>query len=185
MTYTNESDAAVSFAWAFVFRGSMYETVGGGTGWVDRVTWVPDGSSGNFTTGHHVPFEWLRDNFDGYESADAAALETLAESDSPNNKVWLSGESVKVWEDYWAGTDPNDPNDLFRALIAVTDGVPTITPSPDMSTGTPARVYWVQCAPIASARDWVRVSWPPDPSDPAMATNRFFKVELDWEASKK
>jgi hypothetical protein len=184
VTYTNESDSAVSFAWAFVFR-DFGDNNGGGTGLVDHVDWKPDGSSGEFTETHSVPFTWLRDNFPAYESADAAALETLAEGNSPNGKAWPNGTSVKVWEDYWAGTDPNDPDDLFRALITMNDGVPSITPCPDMSTGTPERVYWVQGAPIVPARDWARVLWPPDPSDPAMATNRFFKLELDWEESLK
>ena len=184
VTYTNESDSAVSFAWAFVFR-DFGDNNGGGTGLVDHVDWKPDGYSGEVTAAHSVPFAWLRDNFPGHDSAGASELETLAEGNSPNGKAWPDGTSVKVWEDYWAGTDPNDPDDLFRALITMNDGVPSITPCPDMSTGTPERVYWVQGAPIVPARDWARVLWPPDPSDPAMATNRFFKLELDWEESLK
>ena len=40
VVYTNESDSAVSFAWAFVYADDG-EDNGGGTGWVDRVTWTP------------------------------------------------------------------------------------------------------------------------------------------------
>ena len=40
VVYTNESDSAVSFAWAFVYADWDRKN-GGGTGWVDRVTWTP------------------------------------------------------------------------------------------------------------------------------------------------
>ena len=40
--YTNESDSAVSFAWAYAYADADYSN-GGGTGWVDRVTWTPEG----------------------------------------------------------------------------------------------------------------------------------------------
>ena len=40
VVYTNESDSAVSFAWAFVYTDYGHNN-GGGTGWVDRVTWTP------------------------------------------------------------------------------------------------------------------------------------------------
>ena len=182
VSYINDSQSVVSFAWAFVYTAGAHN--GGGTGWVDRVTWRPEGSSGEETQAHSVPFTWLRTNFPEYENADEAALEALAETNSPNNKAWPNGESVYVWQDYWAGTDPNISNDLFRALIAVTNGVPTISWQPDLSvTGTPPRVYRVLCSPIpsASAQDWVE--WP-GPGDSGPATNRFFKVELNWEAPK-
>ena len=49
VAFTNKSDAAVSFAWAFVYAGggwsdtaNDYYNNGGGTGWVDRVTWTPE-----------------------------------------------------------------------------------------------------------------------------------------------
>ena len=107
----------------------------------------------------------------------ADALETLAEGDSPN------GKPMKVWQEYWAGTDPNDPNHLFRANIVVSNDVPYISWYPDLSvTGDPKRVYHVLCAPTPSAREWV--VWP-GPGDSGASTNRFFKVELDWEESRK
>lgn len=183
VVYTNESDSAVSFAWAFVYSDYGYDN-GGGTGWVDRVTWTPEGAAVDVTPTHGVPYSWLRENLGASATATDEELEALAEGASPNGKAWPDGTPVKVWEDYWAGTDPNNSDDVFHALIAMNNGVPSIAPCPDMSTGTPERVYWVQCAPTVSARYWERVPWPPDSSDPALATNRFFKVELDVEGSR-
>ena len=187
VVYTNESESAVTFAWAFAYADDGKRN-GGGTGWVDRVTWTPEGATTEFTATHKVPFSWLRDNFDGYESADAAMLEDLAESDSPN------GKPMKVWQEYWTGTDPDVPNDLFRAYIAVSNDVARITWSPDLSaTGVPVRVYHVLCAPTPSAGWTVLQSNVverlevdlPVTDDSGTATNRFFKVELDWEESQK
>ena len=178
VTYTNDIDGPVTFAWAFTYEDYGANN-GGGTGWVDRVTWTPDGSAeGDVTAEHSVPYTWLREKFpDETVSADADALETLAEGDSPN------GKPMKVWQEYWAGTDPNDPNHLFRANIVVSNDVPYISWYPDLSvTGDPKRVYHVLCAPTPSAQEWV--VWP-GPGDSGASTNRFFKVELDWEESQK
>ena len=42
VVYTNEADSAVSLAWAFVYVDDVVFKNGGGTGWVDRVTWTPE-----------------------------------------------------------------------------------------------------------------------------------------------
>ena len=80
--------------------------------------------------------------------------------------------------------NPNDPDDLFRADITVSNDVPYISWQPDLRTNDPSRVYQVLCAPTpsASAQEWVE--WL-GPGDSGASTNRFFKVELDWEESYK
>ena len=182
VAYTNETESEVSFAWAFVYACEDSDN-GGGTGWVDRVTWTPLDSEATST--HKVPYSWLRTNFKVDESTD---LEAFAEGDSP------SGKPMKVWEEYWTGTNPNDPNDLFRANIAVSNDVAHISWRPDLSvTGDPVRVYHVLSAPTPSA-GWavlqsnVVEEWEaplPVMGDSGASTNRFFKVELDWEESQK
>ena len=186
VVYTNKSDSSVTFAWAFAYADYDANN-GGGTGWVDRVTWTTNESvSVEVTSPHKVPYSWLREKFPEYESASDGELETLAEGDSPN------GKAMKVWEEYWAGTNPNDPNDLFRANIAVSNDVAYISWRPDLSvTGDPVRVYHVLSAPTPSA-GWavlqsnvVEELEVPLPGDSGASTNRFFKVELDWEESQK
>ena len=184
VVYTNKSDSSVTFAWAFAYAD--YDSYnGGGTGWVDRVTWTTNESASvEVTPTHKVPYSWLRTNFPASASATDAELEDLAESQSPGEslppgKTWPNGEQVKVWQDYWAGTDPNDPNDLFQADIAVSNNVPYISWRPDLRvTGDPPRVYQVLCAPTPSAQEWVE--WP-GPGDSGASTNRFFKVKLILE----
>ncbi len=185
VVYTNKSDSSVTFAWAFAYAD--YDSYnGGGTGWVDRVTWTTNESASvEVTPTHKVPYSWLRTNFTVDESTD---LDVLAEGDSP------SGKPMKVWEEYWAGTDLNDPNDLFRANIVVSNDMAHITWQPDLSeTGEPVRVYHVLCAPTPSAGWTVLQSNVverlevelPVLDDSGASTNRFFKVELDWEESYK
>ena len=184
VVYTNNVPGPVTFAWHFRFTDYEGTTSIGGTGWVDRVTWKPEGSSsGEETPTHKVPFSWLREKFTVDESTD---LETLAEGDSPN------GKPMKVWQEYWAGTEPSDVNDLFRANIVVSNDMAHVTWQPDLSvTGDPVRVYHVLCAPTLSA-GWTAYSnvveelavEVPGAGAPGV-TNLFFKVELDWEESYK
>ena len=43
VVYTNTNDGPVTFAWKFQYDSSNESQNGGGTGWVDRVTWTPEG----------------------------------------------------------------------------------------------------------------------------------------------
>ena len=188
----NDVAGSVTFAWQFMFTDPAGKATIGGTGWVDRVTWTPDGGATvDVTTTHGVPYEWLEKNFSNeYASAsgDAGKLDGLAETNSPNAKP------MKVWEEYWAGTNPNDPNDLFCANIAVSNDASRITWCPDLSvTGKPPRVYHVLSAPTPSV-GWAilqsnvveKLEVPlPVSGDSGASTNRFFKVELDWKESQK
>ena len=185
VVYTNDVAGPVTFAWQFKFTDPEEVAAIGGTGWVDRVTWTQEGSpTGGETTEHKVPFSWLREKFTVDESTD---LETLAEGDSPN------GKPMKVWQEYWAGTEPSDVNDLFRANIVVSNDMAHVTWQPDLSvTGNPVRVYHVLCAPTLSA-GWTAYSnvveelavEVPGAGAPGAPANLFFKVELDWEESYK
>ena len=185
VVYTNGVAGPVTFAWQFKFTDPEEVAAIGGTGWVDRVTWTQEGSpTGGETTEHKVPFSWLREKFTVDESTD---LETLAEGDSPN------GKPMKVWQEYWAGTEPSDVNDLFRANIVVSNDMAHVTWQPDLSvTGDPVRVYHVLCAPTLSA-GWTAYSnvveelavEVPGAGAPGAPANLFFKVELDWEESYK
>ena len=190
VVYTNKTSGLVTFAWKFQFRTFNNDPIGGGTGWVDRVTWTPDESAAeDVTSEHSVPFTWLREKFpDETVSADADALETLAEGDSPN------GKPMKVWQEYWAGTDPNDPNDLFRANIVVSNDMAHISWYPDLSvTGRPERVYHVWGSSTLPAEWGIEQSNVveelevelPEPGGSGAPARRFFKVELDWRESQK
>ena len=188
VVYTNNSDSAVMLAWAFAYADDGRNN-GGGTGWVDRVTWTQDGgAAGEATPMYGVPYSWLRANFPAYASADADTLNALGDGDSP------IGKEMQVWQDYMAGTNPNDLNDLFRANIVVSNDMAHITWRPDLSvTGEPKRVYHVWGSSVWPA-EWgivqsnvvkeleVEMSAPGGSGVPA---HRFFKVEVNWEESQK
>ena len=45
-------------------------------------------------------------------------------------RLHAAGNSLQVWQDYVAGTDPTDENDLFRATIDMSGGTPVVSWTP-------------------------------------------------------
>lgn len=69
---------------------------------------------------------------------------------------------------YVAGLDPEDPAAEFLARIEMVDGVPEVTPSPDLKD---ARVYKVLGrTALDDAEGW---------QCPATADHRFFKISVE------
>ena len=50
-------------------------------------------------------------------------------------KFKANGEPLRVWEDYVAGTNPENSDDVFTAMIEMVDGEPVITWTPDLNEG--------------------------------------------------
>lgn len=57
----------------------------------------------------------------------------------PTGKKDADGNSMLVWQDYVAGTDPTDVNDQFKANIEVIEGEPVITVYPKLSDAEVAK----------------------------------------------
>lgn len=78
-----------------------------------------------------------------------------------------------LWANWLAGLDPSNPNDDFTLSIAVTNGVPSLSWTPDLGT---ARTYTIWgCRDLPPAGGWSEV-----PKDKlSTTTNRFFKVTLE------
>lgn len=53
------------------------------------------------------------------------------------------GNALYVWQDYVAGTDPLNLSDSLTAWISVTNEIPYVSWTPDLSSATPAREYKV------------------------------------------
>ena len=133
--------------------------------WLDQVQWIPaDGSGHTLTTPNPVPYSWLS----GYGFGLGSDFETAAKS--PSGKKSAEGRSLAVWEDYVAGTDPTDVNDIFRAMISFQDGTPLITWTPDLNTDGEVRVYRVLGKKRLTDPVW---QWPVNSS------HRFFKVRVE------
>ena len=126
--------------------------------WVADFTWSSDFTATQ-TTAVPVPYAWLlancRDTVDEYDVYEAVAKQTAA-----------NGRQT-VEECYVAGLDPEDPTAAFEARIEMVDGVPVVTPSPDLKD---ERVYKVLGkSALDDAGEW---------QSPAKPEHRFFKVQV-------
>ncbi len=87
------------------------------------------------------------------------------------NIVGANGRTL--WANWLAGLDPSNPNDDFTLSIAVTNGTPSLSWTPDLGT---ARTYTIWgCRDLPPTGGWSEV-----PKDKlSTTTNRFFKVTLE------
>jgi hypothetical protein len=134
--------------WDYVKDDSYSD--GADCAWVDAVVWEP----GTASTEVPVPHAWL----DRFGLAVGVGYEIAAVTDT-------DGDGYPAWEEYVAGTDPTDEASVLTALIAVRDGVPSVTWEPDMGS---ARVYTIE-GKASLTGDW---------QSPANATHRFFRVKV-------
>lgn len=85
----------------------------------------------------------------------------------PTGKKDASGNPLFVWQDYVAGTDPTDPNSLFRVSVEMVDGRPVITWEPNLNENDVCRVYTIYGKYELSDAKW---------HTPTNGLSRFFKV---------
>ena len=57
----------------------------------------------------------------------------------PSGKRDAQGNALMVWQDYVAGTDPTDENDVFKASITLVDGVPLVSYTPELPEAEKAK----------------------------------------------
>ena len=106
------------------------------------------------TGGVPVEFDWLLRY--GLVDADAESLDysLAAQMLSANIRDATATNDVdryySVWESYLAGLDPTDSNHVFRANIAISDGIPVVTPDPYLSN----RVYTVWGKETITNLEW-------------------------------
>ena len=80
-------------------------------------------------------------------------------------KTTPGGAPMAVWQDWVAGTCPTNPASVFLADIAVSNGVPVVSWTPDLGA---ARDYAVLGKSNLLDRTW----------GPTNAASRFFRVEV-------
>ena len=85
-----------------------------------------------------------------------------------------SGSDMCVWQDYVAGTDPTDVNDVFIASIAMVGGVPKIGYTPELCEAEKAkRKYTIWGKIRLQDSDWVEVEMGHE------SDYNFFKVSVE------
>ena len=116
----------------------------------------------------------------GAEPASYAEYLDFATNSPPTGKT-SGGAPFTVAEDYVAGTDPADTNDVFRATITIgADGVPTIGWTPAECAYGPRRYTLLGAPSLDAPAAWAAT----DASAPAprfCETNRFFRVAVELE----
>lgn len=139
------------------------ETPAEATGFVVVVTEITGGSTA-------VPDTWPS-RFPSYTAkfgSDFAASLT-----KPTGKKDAAGNALQVWQDYVAGTDPTDENDLFRATIDMRGGTPVVSWTPVLPAAEAAkRTYTILGRQSLLTGGWTVVA-------PGQEANyNFFKVRV-------
>ena len=141
----------------------MAVPVSGDTGFVTVVTEIKGGAVA-------VAESWAT-NYPGFTEKfgsdfSAALTKTSGKRDS-------QGNTLLVWQDYVAGTDPTDENDIFKASITLVDGVPQVSYTPELPEAeTAKRKYTTYGKARLQDEEWSVV-------DGDAANYNFFKVTVE------
>ena len=133
------------------------------TGFVVVITEIAGGSTA-------VPDSWPS-RFPSYTAkfgSDFAASLT-----KPTGKKDAAGNALQVWQDYVAGTDPTDVNDVFRATIDMSGGTPVVSWTPVLPAAETAKRTYT----ILGRKSLLSGDWTPVPSGQE-ANYNFFKVRV-------
>ncbi len=141
-------------------------TLAEGTGFVTVITEIKGGAVA-------VPETWAA-RFPSYVAKFGSDF--TASLTKPTGKKDATGNPLRVWQDYVAGTDPTDVNDLFRAEIRIVANAPAVSWSPTLSAAEAAkRTYTIYGRQSLISGDWTAV-----PSGQESNFN-FFKVTVEMK----
>jgi len=104
----------------------------------------------------------------GSDFSDALIAET--------GKFDAGGKPMMVWQDYVAGTDPTDKDDVFKASVTIVEGVPVISYTPTLSDAEAAKRKYTTWGKVKLQDEkWVEVK-----SGTEVDYN-FFKVTVEMK----
>ena len=88
----------------------------------------------------------------------------------PTGKRTADGSPAYVWQDYVNGSDPTNPEDVFRATIGLADGEPCVGWEPNLNSNGINRIYRIlgKAELADGSGDWRRYR----------SGDRFFKVSV-------
>ena len=144
--------------------------------YIKDVVWIPDGyqsESEEFTYTDEmgvartasVPTSWVDENslLPSGSTDYRAALEALS------GKKDSSGAPLSYWHDFIAGTDPNNPADVFKVTaITITNGTVYLSWSPDLRSAPQPREYQILGKEKLTDPTWA----------PTNSASRFFRVDV-------
>ena len=137
--------------------------VSGDTGFVTVVTEIKGGAVA-------VAESWAA-NYPSF--AEKFGSDFTAALTKPSGKRDSQGNALMVWQDYVAGTDPTDENDIFKASITLVDGVPQVSYTPELPEAEKAkRKYTTYGKARLQDEEWSVV-------DGDAANYNFFKVTVE------
>ena len=136
-------------------------TQGEDCAWLDEVKWTPWREITTKQTAVPIPYGWL-DSHGLLANTDA---ETAAKQ--PTGKRDGSGRLLTVEDDFIAGTDPTNGNDIFTVSIIISNGVPVVEWKPNLNTNGENRIYTIYGKESLNDEEWIT---------PTNSLCRFFKV---------
>ena len=149
-----------------VAEGSSGETITEATGFVVVVTEITGGSTA-------VPDTWPT-QFPSYTAKFGSDF--TASLTKPTGKRDAAGNDLYVWQDYVAGTDPTDVNDVFRATVTVNGNTPVVSWTPVLPAAEAAKRTYT----ILGRQSFLTGDWEVVPSGQESSYN-FFKVRVQMK----
>ena len=143
------------FRWEYRKDSSSF--AGDDCGWLDKLSWVPFDECVSTNSPSRVPYAWL----DKFELVSSNDYETAANA--------LCANGYFAWESYLAGLDPTNSASKFVTFIAISNGQPKVTWTPDLGSN---RVYKIYGKNSLLDSTWIT---------PTNIGNRFFKVTAETD----
>ena len=137
--------------------------------WLDEVTWTPWNEITTKQTVVPIPYGWL----DSYGLLSGSDPEIAAKQ--PTGKRDGRGRLLTVEDDFIAGTDPTNENDVFSVSISMSNGFPVVEWRPNLNTNGVNRVYTIY-GKATLDEEW---------TTPTNALSHFFKVEVAMPSQNK
>ena len=137
------------------------------TGFVNAITEI----NGGFVS---IPESWA-DNYDGFKEKFGEDFSVALAK--PTGKHDQQGNPLFVWQDYVAGTNPVDENDVFRATVTIDGDKVIVSYSPKLDAERAAmRKYTIWGKKSLMEKDWIAV---PEGGE---ANYNFFKVSVEMKS---
>jgi hypothetical protein len=183
------SCAAADWSAASVAIGSglvqvSFVAAGGAVGFLDQVIWTADSDASEDEktlqaekAAYNADFATFMQTYGGVDPTTATAGDYLRAMATATGKTGSDGRALTLLDDFIAGTDPNEADDLLYATIAIEEGILYVGWVPDLNAdGKVRRVYKVYGKRTLSD-DWSVV--PLSDAEINGGEYRFFRVTVE------